>query len=154
MRQVAQFGGAPPPTQWPEGGGRSGRIMPITHTVDVRRRRLTFAVAGTVTIEEMVAAVDVAVRDAGAGGYSVLSDHRALAVPATTPQLQALVAHLTQYREHFGGNRWAVVVGQPASFGMMRMLSVLAERIPIHVEVFYDAAAAERWLDELPPPVS
>ena len=128
--------------------------MPITHAVDAERRRLRFAVSGTVVIQEMVAAVDAAVRAAGPGAYSVLSDHRALAVPATTAQLEALVAHLTQYREHFGGNRWAIVVGQPASFGMMRMLGVLAERIPIHVGVFTDPMAAESWLDELPAPAA
>jgi hypothetical protein len=30
---------------------------------------------------------------------------------------------------------------------MMRMLSVLAERIPIRVEVFTDLAAAQAWLE-------
>jgi len=121
--------------------------MPITHAVDVARRLLRFDVAGTLTTEEMTRAVDGAARSLGPGRYQVLSDHRALITPATAPQLEALVAHLTRYRSHFGDSQWAVVVGQPASFGMMRMLGVLAERIPIEVEAFTDPAAAEVWLE-------
>jgi len=128
--------------------------MAITHSLDVTRRRLTFAVSGTLTTQDMLtavdAAVDAAVRAAGPGRYSVLSDHRALITPATTPQVEALVAHLAMYRDYFGGNRWAIVVGQPASFGMMRMLGVLAEQIPIEVGVFEDPNEAERWLASSP----
>ncbi len=125
--------------------------MPITHTVDTERRRIVFAVSGTLTTQDMLAAVDTAVLSAGPGAYSVLSDHSAIATPATTEQLQALVSHLTKYRTHFGGNRWAVVVGQPASFGMMRMLGVFAERIPIQVGVFDGPAEAIRWLESPSP---
>jgi hypothetical protein len=121
--------------------------MPITHVVDTERRVLVFAVTGTVSTAEMLAAVDAAVAGVDAGRYRVLSDHRGLTTPSTTAQLEALIAHLTKFRAIFGGSRWAVVVAQPASFGMMRMLSVLAERIPIRVEVFTDLAAAQAWLE-------
>jgi exopolyphosphatase/pppGpp-phosphohydrolase len=124
--------------------------MSITHTVDVDRLLLIFEVSGTITTDEMLAAVDRAVPVGDGRRYDVLSDHRALVFPATAAQLEALVSHLTRYRAVFGGMRWAVVVGQPASFGMMRMLSVLAERIPIEVEVFTDPEEASRWLGRHP----
>ena len=124
--------------------------MPITHTVDRDRRRITFDVAGTLRIDEMLAAVDSALESAGAGTYTVLSDHRQLLTAATTTQLHTLIAHLATHRAHLGDSRWGVVVAQPASFGMMRMLSVLAEEIPIEVGVFKDLTAASEWLD-LPP---
>jgi hypothetical protein len=125
--------------------------MTITHRIDPERRRLIFAVSGTITTEEMLAAVDRAVPAGDTRRYNVLSDHRALVTPATTAQIEALVGHLMRYKAVFGGMRWAIVVGQPASFGMMRMLSVLAERIPIEVEVFTDLAKAERWLEPETP---
>lgn len=121
--------------------------MPISHVVDTERRLLTFAVTGTLSTAEMLAAVDEAVAGVGAGRYRVLSDHRGLDTPSTTPQLEALVGHLLKYRAIFAGSRWAVVVVKPASFGMMRMLSVLAERIPMKVEVFTDPASAMSWLE-------
>lgn len=125
--------------------------MPITHTMDAEHQRLVFTVSGTLTTQEMLAAVDESVRSAGPGKYGVLSDHRAITTPATREQLEALVHHLTRYRAHFGGSRWAVVVGQPASFGMMRMLGVFAEAIPIEVGVFEDLAEATEWLEALSP---
>lgn len=126
---------------------RRVNLMPIAHIVDTKRRRLIFSVSGTITTEEMLTAADNAVHSLGPGTHKVLSDHRTLTTPATTPQLEALVAHLSKYRQHFGGTRWAIVVSQLASFGMMRMLGVLAERIPIHVAVFADPVDAERWLE-------
>jgi hypothetical protein len=120
--------------------------MPVTYSVDVTRRLIRFTLSGTVTPDEMVAALDRAVNEAGAGRFLVLSDHRALTTPATTAQLQDLVGRLTRYREHVGGSRCAIVTAQPASFGMMRMFSVLAEAVPVEVDVFSDVADAERWL--------
>ena len=35
----------------------------------------------------------------------------------------------------------------PASYGMMRMVAVLAEQVPMKVEVFETLAAAGAWLD-------
>lgn len=121
--------------------------MPMTHSVDHQRRLLTVEVSGTLTTREIIAAIDAAAADLGPGRYRVLSDHRQLTTPATTEQVEAVVDHLSGYPGHFGGSQWAVVVGQPASYGMIRMMSVLAERIPMEVQVFTTRPEAERWID-------
>jgi len=125
--------------------------MPITHTVDTGRLLISLTVSGVLTTQEMLAAVDAVVSPGDQRRYNVLSDHRGLITPATTAQLRALVSYLSRNREVFGGMRWAIVTVQPASFGMMRMLSVLAESIPIEVGVFRDSLEAERWLEASTP---
>ena len=110
---------------------------------DARLVRAT--VAGDFTIEDMLRCVSGAAAEAGGPGYNVLSDHRNVGEPATRPQLEALVSHIAALRRYFGGARWAVIVATPASYGMMRMLGVLAERVPMEVRVFSDADAAEQW---------
>ena len=115
--------------------------------MDHDARLVRAAVEGNFTIEDMLDCVSGAAAEAGGPGYNVLSDHREIGEPATRPQLEALVSHIAALRQYFGGARWAVIVTTPASYGMMRMLSVLAERVPMEVRVFRaaDAEAAELW---------
>ena len=103
------------------------------------------AVQGDFTADDMLRTVSDAAREAGEPGWNVLSDHREIGEPATREQLEQLVGHLTVLRRYFQGARWAVIVARPASYGMMRMLQVLAERVPVTVRIFVDAARAERW---------
>ena len=51
----------------------------------------------------------------------------------------------------WAGDRWAIVATVPASYGMMRMLSVHAERVPMDARVFERAEDAESWLDSPRP---
>lgn len=111
--------------------------MPITHHVDRSSGIVYLDVAGSPTITEMCAAIDRVVADPDFEvRYFILSGHRGLDRPATTEQVHALLAHISQRKCHLGSIRWAIVVKKAAAFGMMRMLSVLAERIPARVEVF------------------
>ena len=119
--------------------------MPISHELDHARRLVRAAVRGDFTADNMLRTVSDAAREAGEPGWNVLSDHREIGEPATREQLEQLVGHLAVLRRYFQGSRWAVVVARPASYGMMRMLQVLAERVPMTVRVFVDAARAERW---------
>jgi hypothetical protein len=121
--------------------------LPIVHFLDEENRIIRFKVSGTLTASEMLAAIDRAMKDVeNRTGFRVLSDHREITVPATTAQLKELVAHLCGHASSLAGTRWALIVGQLASFGMMRMLGVFAEKIPIEVRVFTDAEKAELWL--------
>jgi len=58
----------------------------------------------------------------------------------------AMVAHLETVARAVTGTRWAIVTVAPASYGMMRMLSVRAEKIPMTVRIFDDPDEAESWL--------
>lgn len=124
-----------------------GRSMPFLERVDHDARLVRIAVSGTFSLTDMTTTVDRVSAAAGKSvGWSVLSDHRAIAAPASTPQLENLVEHIRRSAPVFHGQRWAVITGSKASFRMMRMLSVLAQRVPIEVAVFKDPAEAEAWL--------
>jgi hypothetical protein len=126
--------------------------MPVTATLDTIDHVLRMNVTGTLTTREMTDAIDSALAAIGDNrNCSVLSDHRLIETPATVDQLEAVIEHLRRYGRILHHRRWAVVTTLPASFGMMRMLSVLAQRIPMMVEVFQDMAAAEQWLKAAQP---
>lgn len=43
-----------------------------------------------------------------------------------------------------------MVTREPASYGMMRMMSVLVERVPMEVQIFETIEEAEEWLGSSP----
>lgn len=119
--------------------------MPIRYALDRPARLIRSTVEGDFDAAEMLTCVSAAVAAAGEPGWHIVSDHRRIGEPATRDQVELLVEHLTDLRPYLRDARWAVIVSKPASYGMMRMLSVLAERVPMTVRVFRDAGAAERW---------
>lgn len=119
--------------------------MPISYHVDHTSRLVRSTVAGDCTVEEMVQTIRAAAAEAGRPGYHIVSDHREIGEPATRPQLEAVVGTLQVLQMVFAYARWAVVVSKPASYGMMRVLMVLGERVPITVRIFWDLEDAERW---------
>lgn len=121
--------------------------MPTTLHIDHDARLVRVGLHGPVSGEEMLATIREAAEQIGPeGGYAVLSDHREIGEPATRDLVERVVDHLGRFASVFHDTRWAVVVGSPASYGMMRMLGVLAEQIPMTVRVFlHDVAAAEQW---------
>jgi hypothetical protein len=121
--------------------------MPVTHTIDRAERIVRLTVTGALSIDEMRRTVDAVVAETeGEGGFCVLSDHRGLSTPSTPAQLEALVEYMHIAGRPFHRARWAVVTSNPASYGMMRLLMVIAERVPILVNVFEDMESAEHWL--------
>jgi hypothetical protein len=121
--------------------------MPVTHEIDARNRIVRLALSGTLSTAEMIETLDRAARGVeGRPGFRVLSDHRAIETPATREQVEKVVAHLEREGSVFRGTRWGIVTIEPASYGMMRMLGVLAEKIPIEVRIFETTQDAEAWL--------
>jgi hypothetical protein len=121
--------------------------MPVHQEVDAARGRVIAKVYGEVTLEQMIATIDASVRDpAFRPGFDVLSDHLGIEKVITTQQLKGVVNHLRSLSQYMSGSRWAIVTRDPASYGMMRMLSVYAEEIPMDVRVFKSMDQAEEWL--------
>lgn len=121
--------------------------MPITHRIESDSSIVYVDVTGSPSTAEMCEAIDRVVADPDfQAGFGLLSDHRRLDVPATTDQVHAILGRLTEHKSAFGTIRWAIVVDRTASFGMMRMLSVLAEEVPARVEVFRSVDEAKSWL--------
>jgi hypothetical protein len=121
--------------------------MPILVQVDTRRRLVVAKVLGDFTIEEIVKGIDDSVNDPNfEPGFDVLSDHSEIGTPISVTQAKQMIAHLESVSHLMAGARWAVVAPKPASYGMMRMLAVLAERVPMKVEVFQTLDEAQAWL--------
>ena len=125
--------------------------MPITAWVDEADKLARFEIIGEWTTEEMLRAVSRTL-DAlgGREGFDLLSDHRLIGKPATPEQIRALVGHLSRTGSALAGRRAAVVVGNAASYGMMRMLGVHAESIGIEVGIFATIPEAMEWLRRTP----
>ena len=107
-------------------------------------------VYGEFTHDEIVETINRCVRDPEfRPGFKVLSDHTAVKVPVTPSQAKQMVEHLVNLADAFAGTRWAAVTSLPASYGMMRMVSVHAERVPLEVQIFSSLEEAEAWLDSV-----
>lgn len=123
--------------------------MPITQRVDRERRRVVVEVWGRITVKDILRAIDLAIADPDfEPGFDFLSDHRRVERPLTTRQAKRTAAHLESHRADMAHARWAVVTGNPASYGMIRMLAVYAEKVPVTVRAFKRMEEAEAWLAE------
>ena len=118
--------------------------MPVSFEVDREARLIRVAIRGDFTAAEMVAAV-IGSAKAAKPGYNILSDHREIGTPATRHQMEQVAMLMADMKTTFGGSRCAVIVATAASFGMMRMLSVLLEPADVTLEIFDDPVDAERW---------
>jgi len=120
--------------------------MPVKTTVDKSSRRVSIHVSGAVAVMEVIAAVDAVIKHPDFGpGFEILSDHRDVEIPLTPDATKSWLGHLERAAEKVRGCRWAAVATNPASYGMMRMLSVLIKELLV-LEVFETMEDAERWL--------
>ena len=121
--------------------------MPITYKINAQKKRVTVELTGTNTLEEIFTTIKNALQDPDfRPGFNVLSDHRQVDRVITSSELESTVNLLIEYAGQLSKTKWAIVTLKPASYGMMRMLEVHAERVPMKVKVFKEMDAAEHWL--------
>jgi len=121
--------------------------MPVDFKIDTERRLVVATVFDEISDTDIIETLNSSVSDPDfEPGFNVLSDHTRITRPITTEQVKLMVGHMESLSDHLAGARWAIVTNSPASYGMMRMLSVFAERVPIELQVFRDADEANRWL--------
>jgi hypothetical protein len=121
--------------------------VPIKSDVDHDARLIRFELQGELETAEMLAAVDDVLRRLdGRKGYDFLSDNRQLTKPATPAQIKPLMSRLAAAGDTVTGAQCAVIVGQEASYGMMRLMAAHAEPLGIRVGVFWNMEDALRFL--------
>jgi hypothetical protein len=104
-------------------------------------------ISGDFNATEIISAVNSALPSPTAEkGFRVLLDKRSIGRPATTEQIETMANLMQRWPDVFRGSKWAAVVSDDTSYGMMRMLSFLVEYVPIEVDVFRDYDAAINWL--------
>ena len=121
--------------------------MPAQVQVDRRTRTLYLTITGNFTSDDIVATFEEMTQAvAGETAYNVFSDHRGATMTASSEQVRMAAQLIGRPGSPFRGGRWAIVSANEASFGMMRILAVHTEDVPVEMEVFRDVASADRWL--------
>lgn len=121
--------------------------MPIKYWIEKDHRRVRAVVSGDFTIDDVFRAIQSSTEDADfETGFDVLPDHTDVGEPLTPLQARQISSYLKSLSGVMAHSRWAVITRKPASFGMMRMLSVFLEQVPMVLRVFGTLEEAERWL--------
>lgn len=121
--------------------------MPLAYAIDESRGLVISTASGVVTFEEIVSHQDRLLSDPGfSTDFDQLLDCRRVGtIELTSDQAQQVAT-----RRLFSRNsRRALVASQPVVFGVARMLQAYNEASarPSRPAVFYDLAAALKWLD-------
>lgn len=121
--------------------------MPIRAEIDEQHALLKFEIVGDWTTEEMEQVTLEGVRGiAGREAYDALCDLTRTGRASTPAEIRRLVEILTEEGSALRGRRAAMVVGNPTSYGMMRMLAAHAEPIGIEVKIFSNVEEAMKFL--------
>ena len=120
-------------------------VFTIAH--DPAAHLVVATISGPLSLPDMEATVNAVVTCPGAAPTDgILTDHTGIEAPITPRDLERFLTVLEAHAPALRRRHWAIVAGTPASYGMMRMLSVGALRIPLDVRVFHDAVSARAWL--------
>jgi hypothetical protein len=121
--------------------------MAIRYWIDKDRKLIRAELTGSFTIEEMFNVIKDTLNDPGfEKGFNILSNHLKVKRFITTPQVKGLAGLLASFRHVLENAKWAVVTVNPASFGMMRMLAVYLEDVPMELRIFETEREALQWL--------
>ena len=82
--------------------------------------------------------------------YQVLSDSRDVTTPITPMQTKDLIARLRETGMTSQVRRAAVVVGNEASYGMMRLLGARTEPLGVEIAAFWTLEEALAFLSVAP----
>lgn len=121
--------------------------MALQYVLDPASRTVTLVYDRSETsFDEWASTLDHVLADpAFQPGYGMLSDRRQAPSPPTTETVMALLRYVRS-REQLWRTRWAVLVPDRATYGMVRMAQGLAHSDPIEIGVFEDLESARRWL--------
>ncbi|UCD23586.1 MAG: hypothetical protein JSW51_11165 [Gemmatimonadota bacterium] len=121
-------------------------------TVNQEQRRVSTIWGSSVTDESLMEYQKTVWSDATLHGFDEVIDFRKVdEIKVTTNGLRAVATLAAAMDEPGTKSRFAVVVGNPLSFGLARMYETfrgLDDRATRDVAVFEDLAPALAWLDE------
>ena len=121
--------------------------MAITFTIDVARRLVLLRAESFSDQDEWFARFDEAVADPRfEPGFDFLYDRTTGPEIPDTELVRSWVLRHARRINGIGGGRLAVIVSEPAIYGMLRMASVFAESEGVRVGGFWSEAEALAWL--------
>ena len=120
--------------------------MPVIYTIDRPARVVYLTTVGDPSFDEWQDALLKVFSDpAFETGFNFISDRRR----APAPDAEFVEREVVFIREHapeLGRCRWAAVVSDPATDEAARAVTSRAGMTEVEVGVFYDLAAARRWV--------
>lgn len=121
--------------------------MPMRYQIDVENSVVLIQGEGQVSDEEMIDCVANLRGDPNlTPTMPTFADVRGIESKITRQGVQRLVDVLARTAKRRGPSKAAVLVSDPLSFGMARMLSALADEEQPETRVFEDEDAAHDWL--------
>jgi hypothetical protein len=123
--------------------------MPVAYLPDETRQRVTITLTGVVPVDQVIAMLDLQVRD-GTWAWSVLYDGSRRVEAFSSAEIHRLAEAANDVaRRH--GRRGPVAIVRPTDlgFGVARMFSMLSGHHAVAVQVFRDLVSAEHWLDSV-----
>ncbi len=97
------------------------------------------------SLEDWIATVTEVKKDPRWPDVTAVIADRSRVAPPTTEFSHGVAAYLLSTREDYHGCRFALVVRDPASFGMARLTQILLDQHECELEIFDDVAKAEAW---------
>ncbi len=122
--------------------------MPIEWSADKTKNRANIIVTGEVHFSEVIKNIDEIVNSSDLKkGYTIFSDHSGVMETLRLEDAKRLVSYFERLGDAITETRWAIAASNTTSFGTFRMVSTLAERIPMNIGVFMSREEALAWLD-------
>ncbi len=140
----------------PAGSDQSPRVHSecVEYSLDFESApgTLIVTVSGPASLEQLLAYQTEYLADPRwSPGMKVLTDLRGFdSSTVTSDQVRALAASNNLRADLFGPGRTAVVVSEPATFGLARMFQFHTDAAGFDQRVFYSLEEARRWLAETP----
>jgi hypothetical protein len=124
--------------------------MPLTHQIEFDGKLLRVTGSGVVTFAEILETRSALLADSvTANVVRVLVDLTHVDQFALeTADLRCLASNHISLPFARAGSRLAFLVSSPVAYGLARMYELSRWNAPDRIEVFNDAAAAMRWLQE------
>ena len=125
----------------------------MTYRIDPEAKLVHMIGSGRLTDEEMLACVVALRSDPGlVPDAVVLSDMRAITMGFSSQGVRKMLDIMVDTADRRAETKGAVVVGNDVTFGMARMMSLMAdERVSPVFRVFRDLDSACEWLGIDPP---
>lgn len=128
--------------------------MPLSYEIDAEARLVVLA-CGNTSLERWRDVMMAVFADARyQPGFSVFVDCRSATLAPSTNEVQGVIGFIRSHRAMLGQGRWAVIVEQPAGYGMARMAEAIAGVSSIELRAFRTPDEAHAWLARVPAPES
>lgn len=121
---------------------------PLSYTIDRARRLVTILYHRQPTFADWAATMRAILADPRfEPGFRFLSDRRTVPEPPTAAYIRQVSAFLIDHAAQLRNSRLAMVVSNPATYGMARMSEPKIEPAGLEAASFFDLPAALHWLE-------